>query len=307
MARIDYTPKPPLYRHDWQTEALASEVRGILDAIDAPPVDEHVLFQFQKTLHRGRMFGVDGRGQIILACRCILESKGNEGAFAEPYVSAVLSAVGSEEFAGCGLELIEAFDDEIQLVDILETMRRLEFFPLSDVQGVLSQIVRNKLRRTLRPPQPEPVRAPSKRERLAADRRAAATARLVEVERNLELGKKLLELRAATPNNREFGHLRTHRFDVDALTGAAAVRVVRLYGDRPEIYRGVRWRTLVELSSAALSEGRRRALELRIIAGDTITAARVRRARTIDLKPRTSAGGGASVTAPVTPLECKAR
>jgi len=46
-----------LYRHQWETDELAAEVRGILAAIDAPPANDQVMFEFQKTLHRSRMFG----------------------------------------------------------------------------------------------------------------------------------------------------------------------------------------------------------------------------------------------------------
>jgi hypothetical protein len=40
------------YAHDWETPELAAEVRSILDAIDAPPADSEVMFQFQKILYR---------------------------------------------------------------------------------------------------------------------------------------------------------------------------------------------------------------------------------------------------------------
>jgi hypothetical protein len=129
----------------WETPELAAEVRGILDAIDAPPADSAVMLQFQKTLHRRKYFDYDAHGQIILTCRCILESEGNEGAFCEPFVGAVHGVCNGREFADRGLELVEAFD-QIPLVEILETMRRLEFFHLSDVPSALCQIVRNKLR-----------------------------------------------------------------------------------------------------------------------------------------------------------------
>ena len=56
-------------RNRWATPELSAEVRGILDAIDAPPVDAAVMFTFQKILYRGRMFNEDGRGKIVLACR----------------------------------------------------------------------------------------------------------------------------------------------------------------------------------------------------------------------------------------------
>lgn len=117
------------YVHNWETPALAAEVQNILDAIDAPPADPEVMSQFQKILYRTKYFDYDARGQIILTCRCILESEGNEGAFAEPFVSAVHSACSNCEFADRGLELVEAFD-QIDLVGILETMRALEYFKL---------------------------------------------------------------------------------------------------------------------------------------------------------------------------------
>jgi hypothetical protein len=186
-------------RNRWETLELAAEVRGILDAIDAPPVDAAVMFTFQKILYRGRMFNEDGRGKIVLACRCILESEGNKGAFAEPFVSAVLSAACSKEFADRGLELVAAFD-EILLVDIIQTMKSLEFFLQKDVVSDLSTIVRNKLRRILSPPQPEPAR-----ERRAADKQATAAANRRIVEQNIALGRRLAELRDTMPSNRKFG------------------------------------------------------------------------------------------------------
>jgi hypothetical protein len=68
------------------------------------------MFQFQKVLYRRKYFEYDARGQIILTCRCILESEGNKGAFAEPFVYAVHGVCSNKEFADRGLELVEAFD-----------------------------------------------------------------------------------------------------------------------------------------------------------------------------------------------------
>ena len=264
------------YVHDWETPALAAEVQNILDAIDAPPIDDHGLFTFQKILYRRKWFDYDAHGQIILTCRCILESEGNEGAFSEPFVSAVHSVCSKTEFADRGLELVEAFD-QIRLVEILETMRRLEFFHLSDVPSALCQIVRNKVRRVLFPPAPEPVKAPSTKERLEAGKQATAAARLAEVERNLEIGRKLLALFAKTPCNKEFGRLRVRHFDIDQQHVSAMIRATRLYGDRPEIHRKVSWRALVGLSSTTMLESRREAFERRILAGENVRANEITR------------------------------
>ena len=59
MDRVRYTPAPPLHQHNWQTDELAKEVRYTLDEIEAPPIDEHVMFTFQKVLYRGRQFNYE--------------------------------------------------------------------------------------------------------------------------------------------------------------------------------------------------------------------------------------------------------
>jgi hypothetical protein len=57
-------------------------------------------------------------------------------------------------------------------------------------------------------------------------------------ERNVALGKELLALRSKAASNREFGRLRSQQFDIDAMHAAEAMRVARLYGERPEVYAG---------------------------------------------------------------------
>jgi hypothetical protein len=269
----------------WETPELAAEVRSILDAIDAPPTDAEVLRTFQKILYRRRYFDYDARGQIILTCRCILESEGNEGAFREPFVSAVLSTVS--QFADRGLELVEAFD-QINLVGIWDQMKALEYFLQSEANRALASIVRNKLRRILSPPQPEPVKPPSAKERITADKIALASSRAKVVERNVELGRKLAALRDEIPNNQKFGAAVRKQFDLhDSLYVAEVMRVARLYGSRPEIYGAVGWRALVELASTTTPEAQREKLEARILDGERISGTEVIRAR---LHPPTTKG-----------------
>jgi hypothetical protein len=236
-----------------------------------------VIIKFQKTLYWARLFNEDGRGQIVLACRCILESEGNQDAFRQPFVSAVLSSVG--KFADRGLELVEAFD-QIDLVGILEQMRALEFFCQSDVPSALASIVRNKLRRILSPSQPEPVKRPSKEERRAADKQATAAANRRLVEQKIELGRKLAALRDTIPNNQKFGRAVRKQFGFDnPLEVAEMARVARRYGDRPEIFSKVGWRALTELASSVTSEAQRRNFEALILAGVPINGAELIRAR----------------------------
>jgi len=70
-------------------------------------------------------------------------------------LSGAVTSVCGDEFAGRELGLIEAFD-RVKLTDVIENMRKLDFFRLREVQSVVSQIVRNKIRRILSPPQPKP-------------------------------------------------------------------------------------------------------------------------------------------------------
>jgi hypothetical protein len=57
------------------------------------------------------------------------------------------------------------------------------------------------------------------------------------------------------------------------------MRVARHYAERPEIWRSVSWRTLVELSSPQMSQSVRQAFESKILAGQSISAPEIRQAR----------------------------
>jgi hypothetical protein len=53
----------------------------------------------------------------------------------------------------------------------------------------------------------------------------------------------------------------------------------RAFGTRPEIYRAASWITLVELASPKMSATVRQAMEAKILAGRSVTAPQIRRAR----------------------------
>jgi hypothetical protein len=130
------------------------------------------------------------------------------------------------------------------------------------------------------PPQPEPVRAPSKKERLEAHKRATAEANKRIVEQKIELGRKLAALRDTIPSNQKFGWAVRKQFGLgNLLLVAEMMRVARMYGERPEIFRNVSWHALTELASSATSEAERRRFEARILAGERINGAAIIRAR----------------------------
>jgi len=62
---------------------------------------------------------------------------------------------------------------------------------------------------------------------------------------------------------------------------AEMMRVVRRYGARPEIYRAIGWRALVELASQATPEPVRLELEARILAGERVNGAEIIRTRVV--------------------------
>jgi hypothetical protein len=93
------------------------------------------------------------------------------------------------------------------------------------------------------------------------------------------MGVELLALRVSVPSDTPFGHQLRKRFpDVDQTLATEAMRVARMYGGRPEIYRALSWNTLLELSSPQMSTKVRQALEARIVAGETVAAAKVHQA-----------------------------
>ena len=100
------------------------------------------------------------------------------------------------------------------------------------------------------------------------------------VERKIELGRQLAEIRDATPNNRRFGAIVRRQFDIHKATEASEMaRVARLHGDRPEIFGNVSWHALTELASTSTPDDLRRQFEARILAGERVNGAEVIRAR----------------------------
>ena len=80
------------------------------------------------------------------------------------------------------------------------------------------------------------------------------------------------------PSNRKFGAAVRKLGHDDPLHVAEVMRVARLYGERPEIFRNVSWHALTELASATSDEQRRK-FEACILAGERVTGAEIIRAR----------------------------
>ena len=259
-------------RMPWESDRFARQVREILDAVEAPPpVDAQVQLTLQKHLYRSKMFGTDGRGHITLLLRTILESANGPEALVEPIVSAVSSCM-RPEWTGLGLKWIESFD-RVPLVSLMETLRDL--FGEKNIGQHLPTVIRNKLYAIL----VEPAEAKPTAKVKLPPKPPLSVSRIPAIEKNIALGVGLLALRAATPGNSQFGRLARARFGVDQIQTSRAMRVARLYADRPEIYRAASWVTLVELSSPKMSSSVRQAIEAKIVTGESVTAPQIRKAR----------------------------
>jgi hypothetical protein len=89
-------------------------------------------------------------------------------------------------------------------------------------------------------------------------------------------------MRETMPKSRRYGAAVRGQFDIhDANEAPELARVNRLHGARPDIYRGVGWRALVELASQATRGSARLELEARIIAGERVNGVEIIRARGI--------------------------
>jgi hypothetical protein len=145
--RLD-VPDPPR----WESESIVKQVLDILDSLELPPVKPEVRQIFQRFLYRQDKFlGGGGAGKIILICRCICESVGNEEALHDPIIVGGVASSLEARFVDRGLALIEAFD-KIPLAAILKTMRALDLFSESSLNFYFGTVIRNKLRKILEPP-----------------------------------------------------------------------------------------------------------------------------------------------------------
>jgi hypothetical protein len=97
------------------------------------------------------------------------------------------------------------------------------------------------------------------------EKRSARERKQNRNERNIEVGRKMLRLKfAGKPITKD---------------AAILMAVADAFGSKPEIYRRISWRALIELSSPALPLAAREALEARIRAGEHVGAPAIRSIR----------------------------
>ena len=102
--------------------------------------------------------------------------------------------------------------------------------------------------------------------------------RLAQIKAKIMLGTDLIALRPLYASDKAFRDMVRKRFEIDQPHALACMQVARLYADRgDEIVTRLDWPTLVALASASVPA--RRVFEIRIMAGERIGAAEIRRAR----------------------------
>ena len=273
---VDYVAPPPA----WENESVVKQVQAILDALEAPPIDNATRSLFCRWLYRRQKFAETFRNerygaeeQIVLVCRAILESDGNGNALIEPIASAV-SLCMRPEWTSKGVAWIDAFD-KIPLLGTLKTL--VDLFGEKAAAEHLKEVLRRKLWRIFGPdvvPAAKPVKVKS------LPKPPASVTRIPVIEKRIALGLKLLELKAKSRRNNDFGQLRKKHFGgVEPKLAMQATSVAKVYGAKPEIYRRVSWQALVELSAPSLSAAARLRFESAVIEGKEITGIQIKRAR----------------------------
>jgi hypothetical protein len=256
----------------WDPKSAVKPVGEILAALEIA-VDDATRRELERIFHLREYFHGDGRGHLTLLITTVVESEGNEGALIPPVISAV-NATMRPEWTAKGMQWIEAFD-KIPLLSILDNMRSLELFRESSLGEYLGFSIQNRLWKAFGPdvvPAAPKVKAPKKP--------PAHISRVPVIEKRIQLGLQLLELRSTVKWNNAFSTLRKKHFpDLETLQACEMMKVARVYGDRPEIYGRVGWQTLVELASQSLPVAQRRRFESGIIAGRKVIAREVERAR----------------------------
>jgi hypothetical protein len=222
-----------------------------------------------------RLIRKHGLPHITIVLRTIVESEGNENELIADVIGAISDLVRTHpRWVNLGLAFIEAFD-QISLAQVRKTAKATGVQPLRDAIMTLVCVELEKILGPSKLPKaPKPVRI--KRE----PKPPRSLTRIPEVEKSIALGVELLALRAAIPGNAPFGREVRQKFpDVDHLKASQAMRVAKMFSSKPAIYRSVGWRALVELASPKMSPAVRQRLEADILAGKSVTAPQIRKAR----------------------------
>jgi hypothetical protein len=143
-------------RDSTRDKAAAKALDRLLEALEAPPIDEDARARLARSLDR------HGAPHVTLLIRTIIESEGNANALVEPVIGAVSSVmIFHSKWPNRGLEWIEAFDN-VPLAALLQTMRDLDVFQPSEIGHYYFMVLRNRLRKVFDPPELPKVKPPRK-------------------------------------------------------------------------------------------------------------------------------------------------
>ncbi len=223
-----------------------------------------------------------GEGHVVQLLRTFTETENRNRARIDAFAMFAISdlMLAYPAWADSGLRWFEVFDG----IDLSAIQRQAKANRDACPQrhGIATLLYRELSEAFAEKPDVAPPKQTARQRR---EELAAAAAKIVE--RKVELGRQLAELRDVTPNNRRFGAIVRRQFDVHNATEAGEMaRVARLYGSRPEIYRAMGWSALVQLSSPSTPESSRLEFEVRILAGERVNGAEIVRSRSSGPRPR---------------------
>ena len=167
--------------------------------------------------------------------RTVFESTNGAAALKSPILDAVSNCL-RPVWVDKGLAWIEAFD-HIDLVGLHATLTDL------GLADQLSRVLHIKLEAILGPPTVAPAAKPVKVK--APNKPPASVTRVPVIEKRIQLGLRLIDLRSTAKSNNAFGTLRRKNFpDLDNQEASGLMKVAKVYGNRPEIYRNASWAIL---------------------------------------------------------------
>jgi hypothetical protein len=218
-----------------------------------------------------RLIARHGVPHVAFVLKTIMETDGNAGELIADTIGAVSDIVLLHlRWAELGGAWLETFD-QINLAKVRRIAKASRVRPL---KSAIAAIIHLRLEEVLGSSVPKP-------EKVARLKRAPKPPyrRLLD-ERRLALGRELMALRSKARGNREYGRLRRrHSPDIEPKVADAAVRVAKVYGDKPAITARTDWKTLTTLASPRLPAADRQRFEARILSGERVLASEIRRAR----------------------------
>lgn len=266
------------------------ELARILEALEIRVVGSGRYLEANCTRAREslrNLLALHGAEHLTLTLRAIVETEGNSQALIDPIVRAVSAVIiAHPDWAASGLRFIEAFDG-LPLRHFYHAAERLQKTAAAPgwafIAGMIAVVLRHEFEGPAKRTRAEITEA--RQEHEEETRAQKAEARLAQNARRIQLGRQLLELKRLIRGNNFVRFAPQHGIELrpqDPLP-CDMIRVAVLYGDKPAIWKRVRWSVLHQLAYD-MPDAMRSGYEARIEAGERVLAKDIMAARRAQLR-----------------------